>query len=194
MMKNPQIAGVVLIVGLVLVLVAAFAGPPRLYQDPDSDNRLQIIADYPGRWLASNLFFILAGVVTAVGLGLFSLHLRASISGWITGLAAAGYTLGTIAWMVLMAGRAVNPEPYFRNYTFSPLTVALLWLILVGLLLYGVAFLQAGYPGWLGFGTIAGTGLIGAAALFFPNQFYASFPPQILYLFTLVSGIVMLRQ
>jgi hypothetical protein len=193
-MDIQQSAAILLILGFVFVLVASFVSPPRLYQEPESETRLAIIADYPARWIASNVFFVLAGVATAIGLGLFSLHLRGSVNAWVNGLAVAGYSLGTVAWVILVVSRTANPEPYFGAYHFSPFTIALLWLLAGGLLLYGVAFLQAGYPGWLGVSTIAGMALIGGVALFFPTQFYASFPPQLFYLFTLVAGIVMLRK
>jgi len=193
-MDQEQLAGYLLIAGFVSVLVASFVGPPKLYQEPESETRLALIADHPTRWAASNLFFALGGLVTAAGLALFSLQLRGSVSTWLIGLGATAYILGTIVWAIFMVQRTINPASLFTSYAFSPLTVALLGLTVIGLLLYGVIFLQAGYPGWLGVGMIAGMTLIGGPALFFPAQFFKSFPPQILYLFTLIAGIVMLRQ
>jgi hypothetical protein len=82
----------------------------------------------------------------------------------------------------------------FNNYVFTPLTVILLGALVVGLLLYGIVFLQVGYPVWLGVGMIAGMAMIGGAALLFPARFFQSFPPQVFFLFTLIVGIVVLRQ
>lgn len=183
-----------LIAGFVFIIVASSIGPPRLYQEPDSKARLEIIANHRTRWTASNLCFAFGGLVTAAGLALFSLQLRGSVSAWLIGPAVAAYTLGAIVWAIFMYQRTVDPSSLFTSYAFSPLTVALLALTVIGLLLYGVVFLQAGYPGWLGVGTIVGMVLIGGAALFFPTRFFESFPPQVLYVFTLVAGIVMLRQ
>ncbi len=70
----------------------------------------------------------------------------------------------------------------------------LLAALVIGLLLTGVAFLQVGYPSWLGVITITGMVLVGGTALFFPSQFFSYFPPQALFLFTLMAGIVMWRQ
>lgn len=193
-MNMQMLAGVLLILGFVFVLVASIVGPPRLYQEPESEVRLEIIANYPTRWAASNLFFALGALVTAGGLALIALQLRGSVSPWLLGLGAAAYLLGAIVWAIFMFQRTVNPASLFTSYAFSPLTVALVWLSVTGLLLYGILFLQAGYPGWLGVGTIAGMALIGGAALLFPAQFFASFPPQVFYVFTFVAGIVIWRQ
>jgi len=193
-MNYLQLAGISLIAGFVLILIATFVGPPRLYQESNSDTRLQIIADYPARWAGSNLTFALGGLITAIGLVLVSLQARGSVSGWWIGASAATYTLGAILWMIFMYQRTVNPASLFTSYAFSPLTVALFGLLVIGLLLYGILFLQADYPSWLGIVTIAGMVLIGGAALVYPRQFFESFPPQVLYFFTLAAGIAMLRQ
>lgn len=193
-MSQQQLAGLLLVAGFVFVLLASFVGPPRLYQERESETRLEIIANHPTRWATSNLFFALGGLVTAGGLALFALQLRGSVSSWLLGLAAAAYILGAIVWAIFMYQRTVDPASLFTSYAFSPLTVALVVLSVTGLLLYGIIFLKAGYPGWLGVGTIAGMALIGGAALLFPAQFFASFPPQVFYLFTFVAGIVIWRQ
>lgn len=193
-MDFQQIAGIALIAGFILILVASFVGPPRLYQEPESETRLQIIADYPTRWVASNALFALGGLITAVGFLLFSLQLRGSVSAWWFGSSAATYTLGAILWAIFMYQRTVNPASLFTSYAFSPLTIALFGFLVLGLLLYGIVFLLADYPGWLGIVSIAGMVLIGGIALLFPRPFFESFPPQLLYFFTLAAGIVMLRQ
>jgi hypothetical protein len=188
-----KIAGLLLILGFLAVAFASSAGPPGLFQEPKPEKRLQLIADHQGRWITSNLLFSLAGILTAAGLLVFSLQLRAEVNGWLNWGAAAAYGLGTLLWVWLMVDRTRNPEPYFLDYSFSPFTAALVALLVIGLLLYGLAFLAAGYPGWLGYGLAAGMLLIGALALFFPGRFFASFPPQLLYLFSLVAGIMMMR-
>jgi hypothetical protein len=193
-MNQLNVAGVSLIAGFILVILASVMGPPRLYQEPDSQIRLKIIEEHPGRWLASNTLFGLGGLATAAGLTLFSSYARGDVSPVLNWLSALAYGLGTVLWLLFLYNRQVNPGQLFENYDFSPFTVALIGLMLVGLLLYGVVYTQAGYPGWLGVGTAGLTVLIGALALFFPSRFFASFPPQVLYFFTLAAGIVMLRQ
>ena len=67
-MNNEQLPAILLILGFVSVLVASVVGPPRLYQEPDVNRQLELIEEHQGTWIISNVFFGLAGVVTAVGL------------------------------------------------------------------------------------------------------------------------------
>jgi hypothetical protein len=193
-MNTQQLPAILLILGFVLILVATIIQPPGLYQEDDSNRRLELIASHSTRWITSNLFYALAALVTAGGLTLFSLQLRGNNNMWLAGAGSAAYLLGAIIYAIFLYRRTIDPAAIFMDYKFSPLTAILLGSLVIGLLLYGVTFLQVGYPHWLGMSLIAGMLLIGGAALFFPAQFYKTFPVQALYLFTLVTGIVMLRQ
>jgi hypothetical protein len=192
-MNAAQIAGFMLIAGFVFVLVASTTGPPGLYMEPDLDRRLELVTTHVASWAASNLFFGLAALLTAVGLSLFSLHIWETVNPWSAGVGTAAYILGALAYAVFLGRRTVDLAALLGDYTFSPQTAILLASLVIGLLLYGVVILQAGYPGWPGWGFIAGTVVIGGAALFFPAPFFQSFPPQLLYLSTLVAGIVLVR-
>lgn len=193
-MNNEQLPAILLILGFVSVLVASMIGPPRLYQEPDVNRQLELVDEHQTAWIASNVFFGLAGLITAVGLALFSWQMRGSGNAWLAGMGSAAYALGALAYIVFLYQRTVDPAPLFSDYSFSPLTVFLLAALVIGLLLTGVAFLQVGYPSWLGVITITGMVLVGGTALFFPSQFFSYFPPQALFLFTLMAGIVMWRQ
>lgn len=193
-MDQLKLAGILLVAGFALIIIASFVGPPRLFQEPDSQKRLAIIETYQLLWVASNALFALAALTTAAGLILFSVFVGDEVNLMLNRLAALTYALGTAAWVIFLYNRTINPAQLFENYSFSPLTIALTVLLLTGLLLYGIVYLQAGYPGWLGISTAALTVLIGALALVTPDRFFASFPPQALYLFTLAAGIVFLRQ
>lgn len=194
MMNQPQIIAILLLVGFGFVMVASVVGPPRLYQEPDVNRQLELIVEHQTTWIASNIFFGLGGLVTSAGLVLFSLQLRGSENAWLAGAGSAAYALGTFAYAIFLYRRTVDPAALFTDYSFTPLTVFLLASLVIGLLLTGAAFLWVGYPAWLGVITIAGMVLVGGGALFFPAQFFNSFPPQALFLFTFVAGIVMWRQ
>jgi hypothetical protein len=193
-MEQISVAGMLLISGFLLVMAASFAGPPRLYQEANSQEQLQLIEEYPNRWLASNVLFALAGLATAVGLILFTFSSQGEGSALISWLAALAYALGTLFWIFFLANRFQDPAQLFENYSFSPFTVALFGLLIIGLLLYGIAFLQAGYPGWLGYGTAGLVTVIGLLAVVIPGTFFKWFPPQTLYFFTLAAGIALLIQ
>ena len=189
-----KMSGYLLIAGFAAILLASFAGPPRLYQEADIQKQLLTIADHQARWLISNILFGLGGFVTAVGLIVFSLYIQSEVNSLLNWLAALSYSLGTLLYIIFLYNRTVNPAQLFENYAFTPGTIVLFGSLVTGLLLYGIVYFQAGYPGWLAFGTIGLTVLIGTFALIFPGRFFASFPPQVLYIFSLAAGIVFLRQ
>jgi hypothetical protein len=193
-MNQLNLSGYFLIAGFVVVILASFAGPPGLFQEPDGQKRIVIIENHQTRWLTSNILFGLAGVATAAGLILFSIYIQSEVNSLLNWLAAISYSLGTLLWLIFLYNRTVNPAQLFEDYAFTPSTIALFGLLIGSLLLYGVVYYQVGYPGWLAFGTIGLTVLIGSLAVFFPGRFFASFPPQILYAFTLAAGIVFLGQ
>lgn len=193
-MNQADLSGLLLILGFVLIIVASVIGPPRLYQEPDPQVRLDIINEHGGRWTASNVLFALAPLVTIVGLALLSYFVRDEVVPLVNWAALLSYGLGTVIYIIFLYQRQVDPAQLFEDYTFSPRTIALISLSLLGLLLYGIVFIQAGFPGWLGYGTVGLIVIIGLIAIIFPDQFFANFPPQVFYLITLAAGIVMLRQ
>ena len=192
-MNQLTLSGILLIGGFITILAATISGPPGLYQEPDNKARLDILSEYPTRWWISNSLHALAGVITALGLVSHSLQLRGTVSDGVITAASGIFSLGTLGWVIWMVYRTVNPASYFNDYSFSLFTTGLLTLILLGLLLYGTALQLGGYPGWLAQGTIAGMVLIGSAAIIYSGRFFASFPPQVFFIFTLASGIVLVR-
>lgn len=184
-------AGILLVLGFISILAASFVGPPNLYQETSVDRQIALVDEHRAAWITSNALFGLAAVLTATGLVLWALNLRTSAHGPVAGAGAAAYVLGTLAYLLFLYKRTIDPAQLFRDYAFSSLTVVLAAGLVVGLLLVGVVFLSAEYPRWLGWSFIAGMVLVGGAALFFPGPFFKSFPPQALFLFTLVAGIVL---
>ena len=193
-MNNTILIGTLLILGFVLVVGASLAGPPGLYQEPDSAKQVQLIETHMSRWTASNVLFALASIVTAVGLLLLSNLHRETVNTSLVWGAWSGYALSSVLWSLFLYQRNANPEALFSDYTFSSLTIALVALLIASLLAYGFIFLKAGYPLWLSYGIIGFMGLLGLVALIFPGPFFKWFPPQSVYLVTLVAGIVILRR
>jgi hypothetical protein len=183
-----------MIVGFVLVVVASLVGPNEVYTAPDSDTRLEIIAQNKGRWTATNLVWAVASLVTAVGLLLLTLGLRDSQSPWLLYAGAAAFIVGAVAWAIFLYQRIGDPAGNLYTKPPAPLSLVFVWATIFALGLYGVAFLQGGFPNWLGYTLLVAAGLFVAGLTFFFDAFYASFPPQVLYLLTFIMGIVALRQ
>lgn len=193
-MQLNEIAGILMIVGFVLVLIASFVGPNVVYTAPDSQTRLEIIAQNKGRWTATNVIWAVASLVTAAGFLFLSLALRENKNPWLLYAGAATVIIGMVAWAIYLYQRIGDPTG--NLYTTPPATMSLVfaYAMIVGLALYGVVFLQGSYPNWLGYTLLVSMGFLTAGLIFFFDAVYASFPPQFFFLLTLVVGIVTLRQ
>jgi hypothetical protein len=189
-----KLAGVLMIAGFVLVIIASSIGPNDVYSAPDSKTRLEIIAQYQGRWQATNLIWAAGSLVTAVGLLFLTLDLRRHQSPWLLYIAAAAFAIGSVAWAVYLYQRIGDPAGNLYTTTPAPLSLVFAWATLAGLALYGVAFLQGSYPNWLGYTLLVAMGLLVVGLVFFFDVVYASFPPQFFNLLTLIVGIIALRQ
>ena len=192
-MGYQKLAGLLLIAGFVLVMIATFIGPNDVYRAPDNETRLEIIAQNRGRWMATNLVWAVASLVTAGGLFLLTLGLRGRQSPWLLYIAAAVFAIGSIAWAIYLYQRIGDPAGNLYTTPPAPLSLVFVWAILAGLALYGVAFLQGSYPNWLGYTLLVSMGLLVVGLVFFFDVVYASFPPQFFYLLTLIVGIIALR-
>ncbi len=188
------IAGVLMIVGFVLVVIASLVGPNAVYTAPDNDTRLEIIAKNPGRWTATNLVWAAASLVTAAGTLLLTLGLRESQSPWLLYAGAVVFIVGAVAWAIYLYQRIGDPAGTLYTTPPALLSLVFAWATIFALGLYGAAFLQGSFPNWLGYTLLVAAGLFVVGLTFFFDTFYASFPPQVFYLFTLIMGIVALSQ
>ena len=193
-MGYQKLAGVLMIAGFVLVILASFIGPNEVYSAPDSKTRLEIIAQNQGRWQATNLVWAAGSLVTAVGLLFLTLGLRGQQSPWLLYIAAAVFAIGSVAWAIYLYQRIGDPAGNLYTTPAAPLSLVFAWATLAGLALYGVAFLQGSYPSWLGYTLLVTMGLLVVGLVFLFDVVYASFPPQFFNLLTLIVGIIALRQ
>lgn len=189
-----QAAGLLMITGFGLVLIASLVGPNEVYSAPDSDTRLEIIAQNKGRWTATNIVWAIASLVTAVGLLLLTLSLRDSQSPWLLYAGAIAFTIGAVSWAVFLYQRIGDPAGNLYTTPPAPLSLVFAWATVLALGLYGAAFLQGSFPNWLGYTLLVVAGLLVAGLTLTFDKFYASFPPQVFYLLTLIMGIVALIQ
>jgi hypothetical protein len=193
-MEYQKLAGISLIVGFGLVMIASFIGPNSVYRAPDSETRLEIIAQNRGRWMTTNLVWAIGSLVTAGGLLLLTLSLRGRQSPWLLYMAAAVFIVGSVAWAIYLYQRIADPAGNLYTNPPAPLSLVFAWAAIAGLAMYGAAFLQGSYPNWLGYTLLVAMGLLVVGLIFFFDAVYASFPPQFFNLLTFIVGIVALRQ
>jgi hypothetical protein len=181
-------AAATLSIGSVIFLIAAFMPISIIYAERDVQAQIARVQSSPTAWAISQILFALGSIIVVAGLTLFTFQLRstsATLSGYL-GLAAIA--LGTLCWVVIVYERAtLPPQDVFGAPTFGWLFIGYTVLTQAALIAYGFAFLQAGYPRWLGLGTIISTTLLCVAYLIFKDM-----PPFAYYVITLAIGIRLL--
>jgi hypothetical protein len=163
----------------VLVVIASLVGPNEVYTAPDGDTRLEIIEQYKWRWTATNLVWAVASLVTATGMLMLTISQRESPSPWLYYAGAIAFIIGAVAWSIFLYQRNVDPAGNLYTTPPAPLSLVFAWATIIALALYGVAFLQGGFPNWLGIFLLASMALLVFGLVFFFDRFYASFPPQV---------------
>jgi hypothetical protein len=188
-------SAIVLIAGAVLFFMAAFSPvSTRVFRiDISPEEQIQIVTDGRTGWIVSSVLFGAGSVVAVIGLFLFSRAVSGSLSSSASLIAYGAATaalIGALFWVTVVYFRiAHTPEQIFVEGSLSgqwmfPLYTALTQIALVAI---GYVLLQAGYPGWLGWGMIALVGLTVVAAIIFRDM-----PPFVHYVWLLVMGVTLL--
>jgi hypothetical protein len=188
---NLQNSAAVLLIAGVAAMVASFViGLPGIYQTPDLQERVRIIEESKARWNISQFAIGLSLVLTAIGIALLAGGFRASTNSWVAVLGAGIFVAGSIAGAVFLIRQTIDPLSSYQG-DFKAFEFAYYWLALAGLLLFGIAFLQADLPAWLGYVT-AGSALVYGIYFLVSGVGYPT--PGLVTILTLVIGIVLLRQ
>jgi hypothetical protein len=187
-------AGLALIAGALLFFAAAFSPISGRVFSPSASaqDQIEAVVNQPLAWTITSILFAPGAVVAVLGLFLYSCHLVAagapsSLSN-IAMLAAVLAAVGAGMWTIVNYYRIVHtPEQVFLEgslgggWMFPTYTV----LTQLALLLIGYTLLQAGYPGWLGWGMIVLVSLTIIAMVVFRDM-----PPFVHYIWILVMGIM----
>ncbi len=191
-MKIQQIAGLILIAGFALLAIGAAVAPPRAYKGPDVEKRLKVIMVHQARWNLSKLFDGLAVLAPAAGFLLLALDLRNQQSTAPLVVGTGAILLGASLGVIYVYRLAVRPEIYWENHRPAPLAIAFLVLFLVGMVFFGIAYLQGDFPTWSGYLSI-GAGFLGLLAYLISQTASPFYITAILYLVNLIIGIAMFR-
>jgi hypothetical protein len=162
-MAIAQLAGITIILAFVIGVVGTALSPPRLYALPDFGERLSLIAAHRSRWNASQIVSGASFIVTAAGILLLAVHLRAGASGWLVNLAGGAYGLGVVCGLVYVVQYTRDPLSAWSNPRPGAFILACTLLMLAAGALFGFALLQAAFPAWLAY-ILIGYSLGGGAA------------------------------
>jgi len=189
-MDKQQVAAILLIVAFATIMLSTVVNAPGLYQTQDIEQRLKIIDLYRTRWLVNQALVFLSMIATLTGFLLLASVLRTRVQSPLLTLGAAAIIVGTIAGLYFVYLQTTDPRggysggyPIWENLAYG------FWLI--STVFFGIAFLQAGLPAWLGYITAGVAILYGIAYLITGAGFMT---PFILGILQLTIGIVLFRR
>jgi hypothetical protein len=189
-MDTQRLSAILLIAAFAVLMVAFLLGPKGIYQTPDLQRRVQIIEESKTRWNIAQSLIGLWLLLTAVGFAVLASRLRTMGNAWIPTLGAAAFVVGLIPAAIFLYRQTTDPLSSYEG-AYSGMETLYYWLSLAGLLLFGVAFLQAGLPAWLGYVTVGATLLYGIFYLVSGTGFLI---PGLVSILSLVIAIFLLRQ
>jgi hypothetical protein len=183
-MSTERVAATFLLVGSVLFIIAAFMPVSQVYLAPTPAAKLQIIYSNPTAWIASQVLFGLGASIAAIGLGFVAYLLRTTPGVVWAYLGLGAVILGALFWERYVYLRTIDPEGFAEGGPVGWLFPAYALLTQFGLLVFGVAYLRAGYPSWLG-----GITIVGAVIFFMVYLVFKDIPPFVYYILTFIAGI-----
>lgn len=188
-----KIAALLLIAGAGVYVIGTLASPPKLYDIPDMQKRLDLIAANKTRYNIS-LYLSFASMFIALGgficLALFNMGEENAM---LTNLGALSVTIGTIFATFYMYWYVNNLVKAWEGGGVTPILILYFVVTCLGLFLFGMFFLKSGLPGWLGYASIALSLVF--LIIFFAFKGSGTFIAiSLFYLWLGVVGIVMLAR
>ena len=179
-------AGVLMISGSVLFFVGAGVAVPRVFTEPDRDEKLRMLTERVWSWRLGQPLYALGALVAALGVGSLAVEDEATTHPSL-GVSGALMVLGALAWTWSVYRRALSPREFALGQLPAWPFVAYVWLTLVGLLLLGLVIFWGYWPAWLGWV------VVGADAVFVIGYLhYGDIPPFVFYARLLVVGLAVL--
>lgn len=190
-MNTYRLSAILLIAGFAVLMIAWLIGPRGIYQTLDLQRRVQIIEDSKARWNIAQSLIGLSLLLTTIGFFVLNTRLYTVANAWVPTLGAVAFIFAFIPAALFLYRQTTDP---LRSYegAYSSMETLYYWLALAGLLLFGIAFLQAGLPAWLGYVTTGATLLFGI--VFFLVSGARFLTPGLVAILSLVIAIFLLRQ
>ncbi len=187
-MDAQRLSAVLLIAGFAVLLLGFPFGVPGLYQTTDPAERVRIIEEHKTRFNVTQISLALGFLLTSVGFVVLASELRKVGDAWIPTLGAAALVVGVVSGEYFIYRQTTDPLLAYAGH-YSGFETLSYWLWLAGLVLFGVAFLQAGLPAWLGYLTAGAALIYGVVFLVTGSGFLT---PGFVTLLGLVTAIVLL--
>lgn len=186
-MDITQITALLLILGTGLTYTGFGAFPPRIYTEKNVEEKLNLLAALPQRWILCQWLVILGGVVAVAG-SIFLIPLFREGQGALPAIfGGVGFGLGHVFWIWSVVLRTVKPELFAKNELPGWLFGMYSFLMQLSLASFGIAFWLQGTHRVLGAGIFLGALLVLGLFLKFKDM-----PPFVYYAMTLAIGLTLL--
>ena len=182
-----QITALLLILGTVLIYTGFGSFPPRIYTSQNNQEKLNLLAAQPRRWILSQSIVILGGIIAVAGSTLLMRIFGEGQIALLARLSGIGFVFGHVFWIYHVALRAAQPQKFANNELPGWLYPVYAIPVLLALAGFGAAF-------WLqGINQVLGAGIFLAALLVLGLYLkFKDMPPFIYYAMTLVIGLTLL--
>lgn len=184
-----KMSGIMIILGSVLFLIAAFLPiSSRVFPEPSAVRKLEIIRDAPNAWLVTQICFALGALVTVIGLALVAYRFRDQSFALLMQGGVAVLLLGALLWIWHVYARTVDPAAFAEGALPAWPLVLYFLLTPTGLAVFGVALLRSALPQWVGWLMITSMALFLLLTVIFRD-----IPPFVYCAITLLTGVMLYR-
>jgi hypothetical protein len=188
--NRQRLSAILLLAGFAALVFAAPFSVPGLYQTTDPSDRVEIIEQHKSNWNTTQSLVGLGILLTASGFFVLNTQLYSVANAWITTLGAAAFIIAAFSGAIFIYRQTTDPLATYEG-TYKAFQTVYYALSLTGLLFFGIVFLQAGFPGWLGYATAGAAIVFGIVSLITDLAFLT---PYLVTLLSLVIAIILLRQ
>jgi hypothetical protein len=181
-----KVTGILLAVGSIVFLTAAFHPVSRIFAESNSTKQSEIIMNERAGWNFSQVLFAMGSLIVAIAIGVSFYHFRDlpwSLSGLI------GFILvmiGSLLWSYHCYLRYIDPTSFTDGSMPNWHFIVYSFLTMGGMILFGFLLLKSEIRNWVSLAMIIANGLFLVLFLVFKDM-----PPFVYYVITLIAGIVM---
>jgi hypothetical protein len=187
-MSSERFSGIVLFIGSVIFLVAAFLPISWVFGERIIEKKLEMINAARGSWEFAQVLFGSGAIVTALGFMIAYLHLRGKEADTASLVAFLSALVGALLWCWHVWLRGTDPDAFVHRLLFPNWPAGAYFILMqVALFSFGLALLQARCPSWVGRLNI------GASVVsFLILVILGDLPPFVYYIITAITAIVLI--
>ena len=184
-MNTNRTSGIVLSIGSLLFLVAAFMPVSRVFVVRGAEQQLAVIAADRSGWQVAQLSFGSGATIAWVGMAMLAYWLETKKRSIFPLVAMAASGAGLVFWIVYIYLRTISPENFVHSLYPGWLFPAYSFLTLLAIFVLGMEMYRLKFPRWLAL-------LLSAVLLALAFLVLKDLPPLLYYIVTLVDGIAVL--